>query len=103
MAFISTIKLPTWPRVTQSVSLEGVSYVFSFDWNSRIDRWSLSISTEDGVGVLSGAPLVLGVDLLRTIPNTLAHVPPGQLYLAGADDPTLETIGAVSLYYVPSE
>jgi hypothetical protein len=105
MMAISTIQLPSSsePFVTQSVSLEGRTYVLTFDWNSRSDRWSFSIATEAGQAILNGAMLQVGVDLLRTIPDTLDYVPPGQLVLAGKDDPTLDTIGSVSLFYVPSD
>jgi hypothetical protein len=98
-----SIPLPTHPFTTQSTSLEGRSYKLTFDWNSRSDRWSLDIATEDGDAVINGAVLVIGIDLLRTVPNTLDTVPPGELYLAGQDDPTLETISTVSMIYVPSE
>lgn len=105
MAFLSTIPLPdpSRPRVTQSVTLEGRSYVFSFVWNSRTDRWSLGIATEDGDQIINGALLQVGVDILRTIPATLDYVPPGQLYLAGDNDPSLTTMSGVSLFYVPSQ
>jgi hypothetical protein len=89
--------------MTQSTSLDGRSYKLTFDWNSRTDRWSLGMATEDGDAVFSGATLAIGIDLLRTMPGTLAIVPDGQMYLMGTDDPTLETIGDVSLIYVPSE
>ena len=102
---IQSIPLPTTakPFTAQSTSLEGRSYKLTFDWNSRSDRWSLDMATEDGDAVLNGAVLVIGIDLLRTVPSTFDHVPPGQLFLAGTYDPTLETIGDVSLIYVPSE
>jgi hypothetical protein len=100
---IVSIPLPAQPLMTQSTSLDGRSYKLTFDWNSRTDRWSFGIATEDGDAVLNGATLAIGVDLLRTVPGTLATVPDGQMYLVGTDDPTLETIGDVSLIYVPSE
>lgn len=105
MAQISIIALPTEtdPFVTQTVSLDGRSYVMSFDWNSRTDRWSFSLSTVAGQEILHGAMLQVGIDLLRTIPSTLDYVPPGQLILAGQDDPTLDTISDMSLFYVPGE
>ena len=93
----------TEPKVTQSVSLQGRNYVFGFDWNSRTDRWTMSLATEDGDDILNGALLMLGIDLLRTIPNTLDYVPPGQLMAGGDDDPNLETTNTVSLFYIPSE
>jgi hypothetical protein len=104
MATISSIPLPTSdePYLSQSTSLEGRSYKLTYNWNSRSDRWSFSIATEDGERILDGALLQIGVDILRTIPATLDYVPPGQLYLVGEDDPTLDTIGTVSLIYITS-
>jgi hypothetical protein len=61
------------------------------------------MATEDGDSIVTGAVLVIGVDLIRTVPGTLDTVPPGELFVAGTDDPTLETISSVSLIYVPSE
>jgi len=70
---------------------------------SRTDRWSFSLATEAGQQILNGALLCVGIDLLRTVPSTLSYVPPGQLYLVGANDPTLATINTVNLIYVTSE
>lgn len=103
MTFVIPLPDATEPDITQTVSLEGRTYVFTFDWNSRADRWSLSIATDDGVEILSGALLMLGVDILRTIPSTLDFVPPGQLVAGGIDDPTLETMGGIALFYEPSQ
>lgn len=105
MAQLLDIPLPTSdePLLTQSTQLEGRTYRFSFDYNARTDRWSWSLATEDGDQIINGALLCCGFDLLRTVPNTLSYVPPGQLFLVGDDDPTLETIGNVSLVYLTSE
>jgi hypothetical protein len=90
----------TTPSVTQTVSLSGRSYIFRIDWNSRADRWTVGLRTEDGTQIINGALLGMGVDLLRTVPSTLDYVPPGQLWLGGDDDPTLETTNGVTLFYV---
>lgn len=103
MATLS-LPLPTRndPHLVQTTQLEGQSYVFEFNWNSRTDRWTLSLTNTDGTRILDGALLAVGIDLLRTVPNTLAFVPPGNLYVGGADDPTLETIDTAYLFYVES-
>lgn len=105
MAQLFTLPLPTRdePNVTQTTSLEGRPYVFTFDWNSRTNRWTFALATESGTRILDGALLCIGFDLLRTVPNTLDFVPPGSLYLVGPDDPTLETIGDCDLLYLTSE
>ena len=97
-----SIALPdeTSPSVTQTVSLSGRSYIFRIDWNSRTDRWTVGLKTEDGTEIINGMLLGIGVDLLRTVPSTLDHVPPGALFLGGDDDPTLTTTPGVTLFYV---
>jgi len=90
------------PHRIQSTQLEGQTYTFEFNWNSRTDRWSLSIANTDGTRVLDGAILAMGIDLLRTVPGTFAHVPPGILFVGGEDEPTLETIGNHVLIYEES-
>jgi hypothetical protein len=91
------------PAVTQTAELDGASYVFTFDWNSRTDRWTMRLDTQGGDPVLHGALLCKGIDLLRTIPATRANVPPGQLVLGGTDDPTLDTTNTVTLFYLDAE
>jgi hypothetical protein len=59
----------------------------------------VGLATEAGVEAFSGALLCIGIDLLRTVPSTLDHVPPGQLWLDGIDDPAFGTMKAVTLYY----
>lgn len=97
-----SIPLPTSddPFTEQSVSLDGQTYLMTFDWNGRTDRWSMALSTENGDAILNGALLCMGVDILQTIPSTLDYAPPGQLWLGGDGDPTLDTIGNVTLFYV---
>ena len=94
----------TAPNVTQSVTLSGRTYVMSFRWNVRTDRWTFGMATEDGDEVLSGTILQCGgVGLLRTLPRSRSYVPPGELYCAGIDDPGLDTIRNISFVYVVDE
>ena len=100
-----SIPLPneTSPSVTQSVSLSGRSYVFTIDWNSRTDRWSVGLADIEGTAIINGMLLGMGVDLLRTIPSTLDHVPPGELWLGGEGDPTLGAMKTVTLFYLTED
>ena len=35
------------PSFSQEVSIEGISYIFDFAWNSRGEYWSMSIYNRD--------------------------------------------------------
>jgi len=104
MAFWS-IGLPdeSTPYVTQSVEMSGRTYVFTIDWNSRSNRWTVGLADIEGTRIIDGMLLCIGVDLLRTIPSTLDHVPPGSLFLNGPDDPDFGTMNAVTLYYYEAD
>lgn len=49
---------------TQTTKLAGQRYILRFDWIQRAAVWHMSLSTEQGVLILSGLPVVPGVDLL---------------------------------------
>lgn len=105
---MATLELPLptneEPHFVITMQLEGQSYLFNFDWNSRTEVWTISITNTDGTAVIEGQTLAVGLDILRTIPNTLDHVPPGQLVcVAPSDDPGLEDIGDAFLLYFESE
>lgn len=87
-------------HVRQAVTLGGRSYLMSLDYNSRTDRWTVGLSTETGVEIIRGALLAVGVDLVRTIPITLADTPQGVLMLGGADDPTEDSIANSALFFI---
>lgn len=84
----------------QRVELDGEEYLLRFRWNSRIDRWFLSIDGLDGVPRLTGAAVSLGIPLNRRAVNG----PPGAfiaLSESGDDSPGLLDLGGrVKLYYV---
>lgn len=46
------------------ITLAGTQYKFSLSWNDHEDAWVLNISDGSGNAILSGVPLVTGVDLL---------------------------------------
>lgn len=50
---------------TLTVQLGGKTYVLSLQWNIPNNSWTLNISTESNVPILSGIPLVTGADLLE--------------------------------------
>ncbi|NIQ92445.1 MAG: hypothetical protein GWN93_27070 [Deltaproteobacteria bacterium] len=73
--------------------LEGGTYVFRIYWNSRQQRWHLSISDPDETPVLMGIPLVADTDVIGAF--EIPGLPPGIIMLydsgekreeAGRDD-----------------
>lgn len=55
------IPVPSISYSTQTVSLGGESYEFTFRYNERSERWKLDIATTDGVVVRNGITLVEGL------------------------------------------
>jgi hypothetical protein len=85
------------------VNLDEKPYVLTYDWNSRTDRWSLTIEDSDGDLLVAGITLVPSIDLLRTVASDAR--PGGALILYTFDSlaPTLETINKVQLLYVTED
>lgn len=65
------------PAYTQRMDLEGVTYIFQFRYNGRMDRWFMSILNSDNEPILMGAIIVGEYPLtLRFYGGRLA-IPPG--------------------------
>lgn len=99
MATLSIRFIPTSGQeshYTQVTNLDGVAYVLGLDWVQRWQRWTLSISLSDETRLLSGIPLVSGVDLLRNHRYDL-RMPQGILTVYDAQnqkaDPGLAELG----------
>ena len=83
-----------------AVTLEGQDYVFTFAWNYRSSVWEMTID-----GVVSSVPVLIGVNLLASVP--LSTRPPGTLLAVDSSnqdlDPGLNDLGdRVSLLYEES-
>ena len=104
MASIRQVSLPTPDQVllTQTVQLDGESYVFEFDWNTRMGVWVLNILSSTQERILDGIVLVPNFDLTR---NIAANTPPGVLFLFSPSEqtPDREGISECALFYVPAE
>jgi hypothetical protein len=64
-------------RWVQRTSLAGRDYVFTFEWNTRAGRWSVSIADQDGAVIAEGLTLAAGARLLRGVVGD--RRPPGEL------------------------
>lgn len=57
----------TEDRYRYGITLEGVSWQFTFYWNSRINQWHMDIRREDQT------PLILGVALVSQYPMLIDY------------------------------
>jgi len=85
-----------------TISLSGVAYTFTLTWNDPGQVWILNIADVNGNAILSGVPLITGVDLLEQF-GYLGFS--GQLQVQTNNDtfavPTFENLGVGgNLYYL---
>lgn len=85
----------------QRTELDGVTYLFTFRWNTRRERWTFSIDGLDGTPILTGQTVSLFIPLNRRAVGG----PPGMLLAVPEDGstepPGLLDLGArVRLYYL---
>ncbi len=90
------------PDFFERVVLDGVEWLFRFQWNGRDGHWYMSIRTSNGDPVLLGHRLVMGAEFLRR--RVAEPRPAGWLFLISPDgsseDPGYEDLGTrVSLVY----
>ena len=72
------IPLQNFGYYKQTIVLDKVPYVFVLKYNNAYDYYSLDILNIDGVLLIAGLKLVLGVDILTPYVNNL--LPQGKLY-----------------------
>ena len=90
---MALLQLPTTadPFYAFSADLDGTEYAFRMAYNSREDRWYLSVYTS------TGEPIALSVKLVANWPllNRKAwdeRAPKGVLYVSGSSPPGLEDL-----------
>lgn len=87
---------------TFRISLSGKNYGFRLKWNPIVNAWVLDIADGQDVPLLSGIPLVTGLNLLAPYPYLEFG---GALYVLSDGDatavPTQVTLGTQGhLYYI---
>lgn len=89
---------------TFNISLAGTIYELTVQWRAAIAMWLLDIADASGGPILSGIPLVTGVDLLGQFGYAGLG---GALRVQGADDPdnlpTYDDLGTSSALYWVTE
>lgn len=88
---------------TERVELDGVVFALTFAWNTREEKWYLSIADADGVALASGIKIVADWPLFQSVSNT--DMPKGMMIAndtSGAGlDPGLDELGGrVLLMYM---
>lgn len=76
---IPTSVNPKLPHYEQVTALDGRTYRFRFDFNSRAGRWSLTVLSDSGAVLAAGVALVEGSPLLRY--HSPRPLPPGRLFV----------------------
>jgi hypothetical protein len=94
---------PDLPFYTQRTVLDGITYILSFEWNEREERWYLSLADSAGVTIVSGIKVVANYPLNYLLTDPRA--PGGILYaldISGTgQDPGLNDLGRrVTLMYI---
>jgi len=81
------------------VDLDNTTYVFSFKWNTRSERWQITIYASDGETVLISVPLTANADLLTRFRDK--NLPKGRLFCIDTTgqwlEPTNESLGETHL------
>jgi hypothetical protein len=97
---------PTFADQTQEIVLGAAVYRLRLAWNTRMELWTLDLSTRAGDPILSGIPVVLNYDLIGRFAD--ARLPRGFI-VAFDSTQSMATIGrldlgrTVPLLYVPLE
>jgi hypothetical protein len=73
---------------TQTVQLSGVTYQLQIRYNTRMDRWILSVNDISGTPIVQGLPMLS----LRSLTGqyTTLSLPPGPLFCLNQSSPYTE-------------
>jgi hypothetical protein len=97
------------PFYTMTTVLDGTDYLFEFRYNQRENCWYFSVSTTDGVALVSGVKIVSNRPLLSRFADV--RLPPGMLVAfantTDASPPGLADLGedrrVTLIYYTAAE
>ena len=75
------IQLPTteYPCYTMEFNLDGVTYIFKFNWNTRGEFWTLSIYDTNKAVIIEGIKFVLNYNVFADYKHL--GIPQGDLYI----------------------
>jgi len=67
------------PSFTQEITIDGVVYMFEFNWNSRGEFWSMDVFDRDQLPLVLGVRMVIFHELIQQYVDK--GLPPGELYI----------------------
>jgi hypothetical protein len=76
---IQQIPFTSHPDFTETVDLDGASYLLHFYYNTRMSTWFMDVSDASGNVIVQGRSLVLGSFLLDPVVGQ--NGPPGEMFL----------------------
>ena len=93
------------PAYEFSLSLEGATYYFSFEWNERGEFWTMDILDQNQEYIIAGIRMVSNIDLLGRFKDV--RLPKGIFLLLDTSgknrDPSFDNFGTeVLLTYIES-
>ena len=90
---------------SEDVSMTGVTYQLTFEWNTRLAAWYFSIATQDGQPILVGQKILPLVDL--TTRHKDNRLPDGTIVCLSTDSqrrPGRSDLGSyINLYFSENE
>lgn len=106
---MSQLELPVrsdFKKYEHTLELEGTTYSFSYTFNRRSNRWSMSILDINGAVVLGGVPILVDIDL--TSQYIQENLPPGGFVPinetgTGKNPEIIDLGNDVKMIYVESE
>lgn len=78
------------PYFDYKIDMGDLFYTFSFAYNSIMDRWSISIYTEDETPILLGIPLLVNRPIINTTFDHIEALFDGEIFVINYADPTTE-------------
>lgn len=93
------------PAYDMSVTLDGVLYYLSFEWNERGSFWTMTIADQNQVILVAGVRMVTNIDLLLRHKNI--GLPKGVFILLDTSgknqDPAADNFGSTVLLFYREE
>jgi len=94
------------PAYEFQITLEGRPYRLAFRYNKRRERWAMDIMNQQGDALLSGIPILVGMDLTSRF--RVDGGPPGRFFVVDSSNQDLPPMDAdfgnrVLLYYEEAE